>query len=92
MSEDLTLSKFEYDDKHYPYSSVGCLPIILPQLFNIEEQFDTNHEEYVKNSLSSVLSFNQATSSPVKLQGVTISDKILIDAYEFMNAIYEDMS
>ena len=28
----------------------------------------------------------------MKLQSLSVSDKILVDAYEFMNAIYEDMN
>lgn len=76
----------------YPFSPLGATPIMLPQLINVEGLFDTSHRRAKLSRLPSALSNNQATSVPVKLWGISNSDRLLIDAIEFMNAIYEDMT
>ena len=57
----------------------------LGTILNTEAHFDTP-----KNTSSSIKSLLQATQVPIKL--LNIPDSYLIDACEFMNAIYEDMS
>ena len=66
--------------------------MILPQMLNLESKFDCYYKLHKLKSASSSLSFNQATSIPMRLQGLQNNDRFLIDACEFMNAVYEDMS
>jgi hypothetical protein len=75
-------------DQLYPFSSIGNMPIVLPGILNLSSCFDT----IFKNShLPSVSTFLESTSLPVKLHPLAISDKLLIDACEFLNSIYEEM-
>lgn len=74
----------------YPGSPIGSMPIMLPGVINTEKLFNTNYQKTLLQK--SVCTYNQATSIALKLQNLAISDKLLIDACEFMNAIYEDMT
>jgi len=65
---------------------------MLPQLLNIESMFDTSQVKAKVQRTASILSCNQATSTPVKLWSISNNDRLLIDAFELMNAIYEDMT
>lgn len=66
--------------------------MILPQLINLESIYDSSMSMIRQPGRASVLTQNQTTSVPVKLWGISNNDRLLIDAIEFMNAIYEDMT
>ena len=74
----------------YPGSPIGCMPIMLPSVINVEKIFNTNYKKSQDNN--SICTYNQSSSISFKLQNLAISDKLLIDACEFLNAIYEDMT
>ena len=71
--------------QNYSYSSLGCIPMALGSILNVQSSFDSK-----LSIASSIQTYNNSTQIPFKLFG--IPDSLLIDACEFMNAIYEDMS
>lgn len=62
---------------------------MLPPLVNVSPHFDL---DFCKAANGSITTFIESSSIFTRLQPLALSDKILIDASEFLNAIYEDMS
>jgi hypothetical protein len=67
--------------EQYPYSSLATPTLALPASINLTSKFEPD-------SLINL----QSTSLAVKLQPLALTDNLLIDACEFLNSIYEDMS
>lgn len=72
----------------YLYSSLGNIPIVLPSIVNLQKNFDI---DFVRSKSPSVPSLLQVNQMAVKLWPMAVQDKLLIDASEFLNSIYEDL-